>query len=730
MWSKVWAGKARRAVASTSCGDTGSGLIPQSRRAWLSAFALAVSGLAVPATAVAQSPYTVEDIMSAPFATDLVAAPASEAFAWIRYDRGGRSIWVAEGPDFVGRKLVDWPEDDGQDLAQLRFTPDGRSIVFVRGGAPNRAGEIPNPSSEPEPATRTLWIASLSGGSRPLTDGHSPTIAPDGQSVAFLNRGQIYTAQLDGAASPTPLLRIRGSASGLSWSPSGDRLAFVSNRGDHAFVGIFSIEDRDVLYLDPSLDQDGSPTWSPDGSHLAFLRVPNQSARLPFEPVREAEPWSVRVADTQTGSSREVWRAMAGRGSAFQGVTGPQLIWTNSDHLVFPWEREGWLQLYSVPVAGGSAQLLTPGEAEVEYVLAGPDGESIYINSNVDDIDRRHLWRVTAAGARSPVTSGSGIEWSPAVTRGGAIAFLASDGRTPAHAEVVSGSETRPMVSGFMPEAFPHADMVEPEQVVFTSEDGLTIHAQLFLPPGASAGEARPAAIFFHGGSRRQMLLGWHYMRYYHNTYALNQYLASQGYVVLSVNYRSGVGYGLEFREAIAYGARGASEYRDVVAAGRWLAERSDVDPDRIALWGGSYGGYLTALGLARNSDLFAAGVDIHGVHDWNKVIRNFVPSYQPETREDFARLAFESSPMAWIDGWRSPVLLIHGDDDRNVPFSESVELIESLRERGVEVEHLVFPDEVHGFLLHRNWVSAFERSASFLDRRLSVNTADASNDP
>ena len=220
------------------------------------------------------------------------------------------------------------------------------------------------------------------------------------------------------------------------------------------------------------------------------------------------------------------------------------------------------------------------------------------------------------------------------------------------------------------------------------------------------------------------MLLGWHYLRYYHNTYGLNQYLASRGYVVLSVNYRSGTGYGLEFREALNYGARGASEYRDVIAAGRYLAERDDVDPNRIGLWGGSYGGYLTALGLARNSDLFAAGIDIHGVHDWNVVIRNFVPSYQPERREAVARLAFESSPMAWIDGWRSPVLLIHGDDDRNVPFSESVDLIESLRSRGVEVEQLVFPDEVHGFLLHRNWMEAFERAADFLDRHLGRTEA------
>ena len=215
------------------------------------------------------------------------------------------------------------------------------------------------------------------------------------------------------------------------------------------------------------------------------------------------------------------------------------------------------------------------------------------------------------------------------------------------------------------------------------------------------------------------MLLGWHYLRYYHNTYAFNQYLASRGYVVLSVNYRSGTGYGLEFREAERFGAGGASELQDVVAAARWLRARPEVDPARVGLWGGSYGGYLTALGLSRAPDLFAAGVDIHGVHDWNVVIRNFVGSYDPLARPAEARVAFESSPMASLSGWRAPVLLVHGDDDRNVPFSETVDVAATLRRQGVEVELLVFPDEVHGFLLQSSWRQAFARAASFFERHM-----------
>ncbi|MFQ5446772.1 MAG: alpha/beta hydrolase family protein [Saprospiraceae bacterium] len=146
------------------------------------------------------------------------------------------------------------------------------------------------------------------------------------------------------------------------------------------------------------------------------------------------------------------------------------------------------------------------------------------------------------------------------------------------------------------------------------------------------------------------MLLGFLHRGYYHNAYSMNQYLASRGYIAMSVNYRSGIGYGLDFREALNYGANGASEFNDVMGAGLYLRSRPDVAPDRIGLWGGSYGGYLTALGLAKASDLFAAGVDLHGVHDWNAVIRNFVPTYDATKREDVAKRAFESSLTGHID--------------------------------------------------------------------------------
>jgi dipeptidyl aminopeptidase/acylaminoacyl peptidase len=668
------------------------------------------------------APYTLEQILSAPFASGLVASPADQKVAWVYDEKGARNIWIAEGPSFAGRALTRYAGDNGQEITGLRWTPDGQQIVFVRGGGPNRAGELPNPTSDPAGAEQAVWIVSAGGGEpRKVGAGDSPVISPKGNLIAFLQRGQIWTAGVDGTPAAAQAVKARGSARSLCWSPDGSRLAFASGRGTHTFIGIADIGGEALRFVDGSVDTDGDPVWSPDGREVAFVRRPVTRDELPFHPRREGEPWSIRAVNVATGAGREIWRAEPGRGSVFQGVTGDSLLWMADNQIVFPWERDGWKHLYAVPAAGGRATLLTPGAFEVEDVTLTPDRRAVLYSSNQDDIDRRDIWRVSPGAPPVAVTKGASIEWNPvALAEGGAVAYLRSDARRPGQPFVQTGNDpARAIAPAATPSTFPAAALVEPEAVTIVAADGMRIPAQLFKPASTTSGARRPAVVFFHGGSRRQMLLGWHYMAYYHNTYALNQFLASRGFVVLSVNYRSGTGYGLEFREALNYGAAGASEHNDVVGAGLYLRARPDVDPARIGLWGGSYGGYLTAMGLSRASDMFAAGVDVHGVHDWNVVIRNFQPGFNPEAQQEVARKAFLSSPMSSIDGWRSPVLVVHGDDDRNVPFSETGDLVEQLRKRGVHVEQVIFPDEVHGFLLHSNWLRAFTAAADFFDRHL-----------
>jgi dipeptidyl aminopeptidase/acylaminoacyl peptidase len=260
-----------------------------------------------------------------------------------------------------------------------------------------------------------------------------------------------------------------------------------------------------------------------------------------------------------------------------------------------------------------------------------------------------------------------------------------------------------------------------PKAVSFRSSDGVEVHAQLFERAGGPA--RKPAIVFVHGGPPRQMLLGWHYSDYYTNAYASNQYLASQGYAVLSVNYRLGIGYGFDFHRAPNSGAQGAAEYLDVKGAADYLRTLPQVNASRIGIYGGSYGGYLTALALARNSDLFAAGVDIHGVHDWTADGgRRFGGTdwrYEKTDREKAADVAWQASPVASMATWKSPVLLIHGDDDRNVRFSSTVDLARRLSGAGVRYEEIVIPDDTHHMMRHANWLLVDRATAEFFDRTL-----------
>ncbi|RZU40562.1 S9 family peptidase [Edaphobacter modestus] len=684
--------------------------------------------LVSPASLVAQTGnFTLEQALSAPFASDLTASPRLNRFAWAENERGKRNLWIAEqnaDGRYQSKQLTSYNQDDGQEIYQIAWTPNAENLVYVRGGDSEFPGKSnPNPALETAGVSQDILLIAAAGGEpRKLGEGYDPVISPVSDLVAYIDRDQIWSVGLTtDAAKTAPLLHTRGDISELTWAPDGHALAFVSDRGDHAFVGVYDLRTQTLVYLDPSTAKDDAPTWSPDSQQVAFIRQPGEPQPSPANR-RTASPWLICIANATTGAGHPVWKASEGRGSAFRELHGTQLFWSEDNHLIFPWEGDGWLHLYSILSSGGKAELLTPGNFEVEDV-GFQDPKNLLYASNEQDIDRRHIWSVSTSGGKpKQLTKGSGIEVSP-IAAGHNLAVLRSDEHTPLRPALVDPQgNLQDLAPQLIPADYPGANFVKPEQVLFSAADGLQIHGQLFLPSNARDGKRHPALVFFHGGSRRQMLLGFQTMGYYSNAYAMNQYLASRGYIVLSVNYRSGIGYGLDFREALHYGRDGASEFNDIVGAGRYLRSRPDIDPARIGVWGGSYGGFLTALALARASDVFAAGVDMHGVHQW-QIPASWHSSHDPEVDAQRLKTAWESSPMAYMSSWHSPVLLIQGDDDRNVPFSQTVSLAKALQKQRVEFEQLVFPDEIHGFLLHRHWLEAYKAEAEFFQHHLLSTT-------
>ncbi|MCU0257182.1 MAG: prolyl oligopeptidase family serine peptidase, partial [Vicinamibacterales bacterium] len=411
------------------------------------------------------------------------------------------------------------------------------------------------------------------------------------------------------------------------------------------------------------------------------------------------------------------------------------LHWADGQ-IVFLSYEDGWPHLYALPERGGAPRQLTRGRFMNEHIVLAPDRRALFSSANAGDtphdIDRRHVLRVPLDGSGATlVTPGTGLEWTPVVTGDGQwLAYIAATPQRPPlpHVRPIAGGAARALAADRLPADFPAERLVVPSPVTYKAEDGVLVHAQLFERPGGTA--RKPAIVYVHGGPPRQMLLGWHYSDYYANAYAMNQYLASRGFVVLSINFRLGIGYGYEFHQPAGAGSSGASEYRDVKAAGEYLRTLPQVDPARIGIYGGSYGGYLTALALARDSSLFAAGVDIHGVHNFTsaeagaraglvQAIASPSTQLEPNDREKAIRVAWDSSPVGSMATWRSPVLLIHGDDDRNVRFAQTVDLARRLAAQKVPFEEIVIVDETHHWLRHANQLRVNAATAAFFEKHL-----------
>lgn len=725
--------------------------------------------------AFAQSTPTIKQWLAPGYPSELASAKKTDKLAWQGYEEGKRNIFYAAAPDFKPKRLTDFLNDDGTDLTNVNISDDGSVVVFIRGSGPNREGWVANPSADPNGAERAIWaVRTIGGPAWRVVEGSNPELSPDGKWVLFTKEGQIFRAAVTQTAQMSemdkglkPFIKEWGTQSNPRWSPDGSRIAFVTNRVDHGFIAIYTVKTRKVHYMAPYVDFDGSPTWSADGKQIAFLRRPGlpfglQAATQPGVQLngiggvvaapggrggapgggrggrggggggqgRGADPrpgmfrsafedgstLKAMIGDPATGTVREIWHNAADE-KVFVNINA--ITWAG-DALLFQLEPEEWILMYSLSTTAMNPQpvVLTPREGMIgnESVQSqwavSPDGKWMYYSTNVGDVDRRHIWKVATSGGEAVQVTTSEIETYPMpLASNKYVAVMSATALRPQSVGIWpttanADAKTEKLIYPTITKDFPLAASVTPTNVTLKADDGLEFHNQIFLPKDLKPGEKRPAIVFVHGGSRRQMLLGYQYLSFYHVFYAVNQWLANQGYIVLSVNYRSGIGYGKSFRNAANVGAAGNAEYKDVIAAGRYLQTRADVDPKRVGIWGLSYGGLLTAEALARNSDVFITGVDLAGVHlEGNSL--------------DTASVSYKASAISEMSKWKSPVLLLQGDDDRNVAFSQMVGLVQLLRANKIYYELTVIPDDVHETLLHSRWLDFFGKMEPWLEKYL-----------
>lgn len=646
------------------------------------------------------------------------------------------------------------------DAANPQIAPDGSSILFIKDGQIYRAKLTrTKPASEVdrgEKAFITEWGVQS-----------EPKWSPDGKKIAWVsNRVDHSFIMVYDLATRTVRYMSPGVDFDASpmWMADSKRLIFLRGPGlpfgqETLQTGAGSGANYAAPPQSPATLTGGRGRGRGATAATGNAEAPVNNApgimRATFKGGYTIELYK---ADVTTGDAQEIWHNQPNDKIAANIGT----VYLAGDYVIFPFVAPGaggrggrggrggagrgatagrgepqmkepptqappvdeWDRYYALNVTDPAARpvLLTTTDGLIENqtsVALSADGKTFYYCTNAKDIERRHIWAVPVTGGTpAQITTGEGVETSPApLASGKYLVTLSADWNMPQSVGVwkLGAEATQKIVFPTSMPGFPKDAHVKPEIVLTRADDGLEIHNQLFLPKDLKPGERRPAIVFVHGGPPRQMMPAYHYMQFYHWAYGINQWLASQGYIVMSINYRLGVGYGRSFRQAANGGAQGNSEYKDVLAGGKYLQTRPDVDPNRVGIWGLSYGGLLTAEALARNSDIFKAGVDLAGVHLEGN-------SLDPES------VSYKSSAISAVDGWKSPVLLVQGDDDRNVSFLQTVGLVQLLRQRNVYHELIVFPDDVHESLLHSRWLYTLGRMDTFLHKFLAEGSTTGSN--
>jgi dipeptidyl aminopeptidase/acylaminoacyl peptidase len=622
---------------------------------------------------------------------------------------------------------------------------------------PKQIASRPDARVEKNLTIEKLYMTRQVGGS---------TWSPDGKTVAFISnmsgRNNIWLVPSDGGW-PTQLTVSDQRQTTPTWSPDGKWIAFASDYDGDEQWDIFLVSPKagKVVNLTNTREiAESEPAWSPDGRYLAYTVKPKTS--------------SVFEIDLYDTVLRDVKHLTTGTPKDRMNVSP---LWSADGKLLFYTQQQAKgtdSNILSVDVAGGAITSLTPHDGEKTYQAnsVAPDGKYLLITSNAaNGYDNAALLDIASKKIRWVTEEKWEIAGADFSSDGKALTYSANvDGNRELYFYDISSGKARPLplpeglnspsgnpsaftrdgsrilyshtgptapgdlwvydAAGGKSQQLTHSlvggvsaqDMVEPSVVHYPSKDGKwTISAFVYMPCNLPRNGEHPAIVYVHGGPAAQTM----------NTFnRFIQYMANQGYIVIAPNYRGSTGYGKEFQQANLFDM-GGGDLQDVLAAADWIKQTGYVDPKKLILMGGSYGGYLTMMGVTKAPEVWAAGIPIVPFVNWFTEIQNEDPVLQQSdlaTMGDIVKNKAhyeDRSPINFVDQIKAPLYLLAGGNDPRCPKTESQQVVDAVKKRGGVAEYKVYENEGHGFARVENQIDAYKRVADFLKAR--VPPADCS---
>jgi dipeptidyl aminopeptidase/acylaminoacyl peptidase len=694
-------------------------------------------------------PLTIEQLIDIKHPSNPIWAPNGKYVVFI-WDRAGVSNLYLASSSGGGQPvpLTSFPEGG---VEKVFWSQDSQTVYFARGG--------------------DLWQVAVSGGgpktvwTTPM--GESEVVpSPDGARVAFVrsNRGAdeessrhselIVRSLAD--TSETAIASDEVSIHDIVWSPDGGSLAYTAGAKVIHHDEAPSYSGAKIIYRTSeyrpgqiyalrlggrqpvaigTAAEYGGLAWL-DNSHLVFDHVSNNF-----------KTYTIYVANASGGPLRSVYEITEKDFWSIPdwGEAGAQ-PWPSPDGkwIAFLSDRDGWDHLYVVSASGGDATQLTKGHFEAWRPAWSHDSTRIAFDANEADRpgDRQiGIAAIASDPAHAVITyitegNGTNIEphWSADDKR---VVYQHTDTRNSADFFVVEAKANAKAVrlSDSMPASIDKSQFVEPQFVHFPGPDGKPVPGWLFVPRNLDRSKKHPAIVWVHGDGVNQNYDGWHVQRNYAVYYSFHQYLLQQGYVVFAPDYRGSIGYGRDWRNGV-YMDVGGKDAKDAWMSANFLKTLPYVDTDRIGIWGLSYGGFFTLIAMTDQPTLFRAGVDVAGVVDYVMYYSDPYHGDWTESRigrpEQNPQVYAQASPISHIDRLARPLLVLHGTADVNVPYLESVWLIDEAlkKNKGALLSFMMYPGEFHYFTRAHVLDDAWHRVDDFFGYHLQgrINRPSQSN--